>query len=155
VAVTQQLARITAAQLARCRWSVHELDRVCSFAVAPALDHLDLDRSPAGLLRAARLTLDESDVAALRRALEGDEEVNPAFRDHPHTIWEHPVTALEPAAVAEVAGRLRRFDPGTAVVGPPPDDVPSVEYLREHLVALRAFYDGAADRGLATVMWWD
>jgi hypothetical protein len=43
LAVTQQLVRITGAQLARCRASVDELHRVCSFAVAPATDHLDLD----------------------------------------------------------------------------------------------------------------
>jgi hypothetical protein len=154
VAVTQQLARITGAQLARCRECVDELDRVCSFTVALPADHLDLDWAPDGLLKATRPALDEAAVAAVRRALDGDEEINPAYRDRPGSVWEHPVTALDPAAVAVVAAQLRRIDP-VAVTAVRPDEQPGPDYLLTHFTALRAFYDGAAGRRLATVLWWD
>jgi hypothetical protein len=102
-----------------------------------------------------QLALGDDAVTSLQRAVDGDQEVNPAYRDRPDTVWEHPVTALDPTAVAEVAAGLRQVDPDAAVADRSAAGAPSVEYLRGHLAALRAFYDGAADRGLATVMWWD
>ena len=169
VAVTQQLARLLPAQLAACRRSVDELDLLCSFKMRPRSDHLDLDWAPAPLVRAFQLAhVDDSVVVALRRSLDGDEEINAAYRDHPDTVWEHPVTALEPDAVVEVAALLRRVKP-RAVMGALPNDAVAAQaslglsgfgghprrYLRRHLVALQDFYARAARRHLAVALWWD
>ncbi|MEU4479210.1 DUF1877 family protein [Micromonospora sp. NPDC023966] len=169
MAVTQQLARLSADQLAVCRRATEELDRLCSYRLLPAADHLDLDWSPAALCRAAELgPAAPATVAALRRALDGDAEINPAYRDRAEAVWEHPVTALEPAGVAEVAARLAAADPevvpaavtaepalAAARLGLPAVDGDPRRHLRGHLVALREFYQAAARRGLAVAAWWD
>ncbi|MFC4058195.1 hypothetical protein ACFOWE_07815 [Planomonospora corallina] len=169
MAVTQQLARISGRWLDACRTSVDELVLLCSFGMAPAKDHLDLDWAPGPLLRIGELVcVDPDALAAFRCALDGDEEVNPAYRDHPQTVWEHPVTALEPAAVAVVAPLLRRVGAAmmTALAASDGEILAAVrellpdvelprEYMLRHLTALLDFYDGAAERGLAVVLWWD
>jgi hypothetical protein len=84
-----QLARITRAQLSECRRSVAVLDRLCSFELVPAADYLDLDWADEVLIRLcehARI----SDVTAVRQAVTGDAEVNPAYRDQPYTVMEQP-----------------------------------------------------------------
>ncbi|MDF2710448.1 MAG: hypothetical protein K0R62_6100 [Nonomuraea muscovyensis] len=169
MAVTQQMARIPGQLLDSCRTSVAELDRLCSFEMAPPEDHLDLDWTPGPLLRIGELVCaGPGVVAAFRRALAGDGEVNPAYRNHPQTVWEHPVAALDPDAVAVVAPLLHRMGsvmPAalassdgeiTAVLREQFPDVDlSREYMVRHLTALLGFYDGAAERGLAVVLWWD
>ncbi|MCO5972941.1 DUF1877 family protein [Actinoallomurus soli] len=171
MAVTQQLARVSGAELDACRASVETLDLLCSFDLRPESDHLDLDWAPEGLVRCCEpARVDASAVVALRRALDGDDEVNPAYRDAPDSIWGHPVTALAPGAVAEIAGLLRRIDP-QAVLGALPADpdeartrmgrslefltVDPHRYLEPHFSALLSFYRDAADRGPAVVLWWD
>jgi hypothetical protein len=75
----------------------------------------------------------------------GKYEVNPAYRDLPiPTIWEHPVTAFEPADVRQRAEEL------TAV---PLEHLPP--WLAEQVVVLRDFYASAAERGMAIAFWWD
>ncbi|MGI5171804.1 hypothetical protein ACQEU3_46420 [Spirillospora sp. CA-253888] len=51
MAVTTQLARVTAGQLSECRRSVAELDRLCSFEMVPASEYLDLDWADDALIR--------------------------------------------------------------------------------------------------------
>ncbi|GAA4598011.1 hypothetical protein GCM10023194_74410 [Planotetraspora phitsanulokensis] len=157
------------AVLMTCRHSVHELDRLCSFKLAPTSDHLDLDWAPAGLIQIAELSgMDPHPVAALRRALRGDSEVSPAYRDHPNTIWEHPVTALDADTVGGVAAVLGSLPDAASVLVPPAghaawnafDKAPQGlddprGYLILHLTALLEFYDQAARRRWAVVMWWD
>lgn len=151
-----------------CRTSVGELDRLCSFARAPVDDHLDLGWAARPLLRIGELASAQPDVlAAFRRALVGDEEVNPAYRSHLWTVWEHPVTALEPAAVAMVAPLLRRMVAVLRIALAASEEIATVvgelladvdrprEYLARHLTALLDFYDGAAERELAVILWWD
>ncbi|RZS43371.1 uncharacterized protein DUF1877 [Herbihabitans rhizosphaerae] len=167
MAVTQQLARVTAMQLAACRRSVAELDELCSFRSAPRYDYLDLNWWPATLERVWELTgADTATMSVLRRGFGSADEVNPAYRDYP-TVWEHPVTAVEPDQVAEVADALRTMTPGAvhAVVSSSRDRalaeiVPDVtgdlaEIVAEQHAILRQFYDEAARRRLATVLWWD
>ncbi|WP_410583384.1 hypothetical protein [Amycolatopsis sp. lyj-108] len=171
MAVTQQLARISATRLAECRRSVDALHELCSFSSTPAEDYLDMDWWPATLKRAWALTkADGRTLARLRRCFNGEEEVNPAYRDHPDTIWEHPVTALEPPQVGEVAEALHAVTPGAvrAVVPSDPDRIEAElgksalalggdlagRLTREHTV-LRDFYEEAAGRRLAIVRWWD
>ena len=113
VAVTQQIARLTAAELAECRRSLEAIDRLCSFDLRPPEDHLDLNWSPRPLEQAAiRSGLPAEVAESLRQACAGEEEINPAYREVAYSVWEHPVTALEPAAVREVAAVLERWRGG-------------------------------------------
>ncbi|GGP52686.1 DUF1877 family protein [Saccharothrix coeruleofusca] len=170
MAVTQQLVRIPVKRLAKCRASVAQLHRVCSLRSVSRADHLDLDWWPAVLERVwERTDIAPAALPVLRRAFHGDEEVNPAYRNHPDTVWEHPVTALEPEVVAEVADALRALSP-KAVRAAVPEDSGGVQAvlrgvasevvgLRDEVVrqyiALRDFYGEAADRERAAVLWWD
>jgi hypothetical protein len=89
MAVTQQLARLTSDQLTQCRRSVEYVNRLCSFQLLPPGDYLDLDWAPAPLLQAVeQLTLYSPVVATLRRALSGDAEINPNYRDVPYTVFD-------------------------------------------------------------------
>jgi hypothetical protein len=122
VAVTQQLARPSPAQLAACRSSVEELDKLCSFELLPSSDYLDLDWAPTPLIRAVELAqVSTPIVVALRRGLDGDAEINPAYRDREDTVWEHPVTGLEPDIVADVAMLFGQVEP-EAVLATLPED---------------------------------
>ncbi|MFE3174133.1 DUF1877 family protein [Amycolatopsis sp. NPDC059090] len=171
MAVTQQLARIPAAQLAACRESADALDALCSFTAAPDEAYLDLNWWPVILKRAwAMAGADERTFALLRRGFDGDEEVNPAYRDYPYGIIDHPVTALEPPEVKAVAEALRSLTP-EAVHAVVPSDPEQIEaklsptalevrgdlagYLAEQHTILRDFYEEAARRQLAVVLWWD
>jgi hypothetical protein len=169
VAVTQQLARLLPAQLTACRNSLDELHLLCSFKLRPGSEHLDLDWAPDPLVRAFELArVDEPVVVALRRSLDGDDEINAAYRDHPDSVWEHPVTALEPDVVVEVSALLRRVKP-TVVMAAVPDDAIAAQtslglstfdghprpYLHRHLVALQDFYARAARQHLAVALWRD
>ncbi|WP_329428798.1 YfbM family protein [Streptosporangium sp. NBC_01495] len=166
--MTQQLARISAAQLEACQQSVDELERLCSFEVAPQTDHLDLDWAPEPLLWVCALTCADDALAVLRRALSGDGEVNSDYRDHPGAVWGQPVTFLSPVGVAAVALALRKMDSvmvaalsshGAEASAVAVEMLPGIEeqqaYLLRHFAALLAFYVKAARRGLAVVLWWD
>ncbi|SCF16555.1 hypothetical protein GA0074695_3923 [Micromonospora viridifaciens] len=169
MAVTQQLARLSPGQLAKCRSSVEELDKLCSFDLLPFTEYLNLDWAPAPLIRVFELAQVSTPIAAaLRRGLDGDVEINPAYRDHQDTVWEHPVVTLEPDIVADVAALLGQVEPG-AVLGALPEDATAAllsigmpqfdghprPYLQRHLAALRDFYAHAAHRRLAVALWWD
>jgi hypothetical protein len=132
-----------------------------------AEDYLDLDWSPRPLELAAAIAGLPAD--AIRTACSGGSEVNAAYRDVADTIWEHPVTALDPSEVVDIAARLGRFPIADVVAGLPAskraalaqlgmeegwDEHPR-DYLGRHYEALRRFYVVAAERGLATAMWWD
>jgi hypothetical protein len=169
VAVTQQIARLTIADLEDCRRSVAAINRLCSFKARGSEDYLDLDWSPSPLLKSAAVSgLPPELIEAVERACAGETEINPGFRDAPDTIWEHPVSALEPDDVQTVASRLAQWH-GADVVGglasaadDAAEQVGMIEfaehpaaYLRRHYDALSAFYVEAARRRLATAMWWD
>ncbi|MFD5092506.1 hypothetical protein ACFWMR_18020 [Amycolatopsis thailandensis] len=171
MAVTQQLARIPPPQLSACRDSAAELDELCSFRSAPSADYLDLNWWPSALKRTwALIGVDALSLDVLHRGFDGAEEVNPAYRDFPNTIFEHPVTALNPDQVAEVANVLRALAPervhaavpaerdeAAASLGAYVRDVIGdlAVLLAEQHAILRDFYDEAASRRLAMVMWWD
>jgi hypothetical protein len=169
VAVTQQIARLTADELAECRRSLEAIDRLCSFDLRPEQDHLDLDWAPRPLEQAAtRAGLPAPVIEALRRACAGGEEINPAYREVAYSVWEHPVTALEPEDVREVAAVLEGWS-GDAIIGDLATDAATAAAqlgvgeladdprgdLGGHYEALRRFYLEAAARELATAMWWD
>lgn len=167
MAVTQNLARLSDAMISECITSTGTLDDVCSFRGLKSSEYLDLDWAPT-LLKQASVTADVHAglLGALDRATRGEGEVNPAYRDVPDTIWEHPVSSLRSTRVAEVDKSLQAlamldflsvqnvhdaFDRLPQFERP---DRPA-EYLREHFRALCDFYRGAAARGLGTLMWWD
>ena len=169
MAVTQQLARLTAAELALCRRSVEALDDLCGLRMRPPTDHLDLDWSPAMISRAAVLAGVPADVRqALGRALAGDVEINPAYRAVPG-VSEHPVCAVSARDVRELAASLQTLTPRQLVAGLSADggevmralgwDERLMEdprgYVTTHYDALRGFYHQAADRELAVAAWWD
>ena len=84
MAVTQQLARLSPEQLAVCRGSVEELDKLCSFELLPSSDYLNLDWAPAPLVGVFELAQVSTPIlVALRRGLGGDVEINPAYRRPP------------------------------------------------------------------------
>ena len=167
VAVTQQLARLTYEALAECRSSIDALDRLCSFELRTREDYLDLDWSPRPLeLLAAKVDAELS--AAIRDACSGGDEINPAYREFPGSIVEHPVRALEPDAVRGVAATLTRIEPeGLVAVLPPAAEAARHivgmedflghpgDHLRGHYDSLRRFYEAAAARGQVTASWWD
>ncbi|MBB1159175.1 MULTISPECIES: hypothetical protein [Amycolatopsis] len=171
MAVTQQLARISAAHLAVCRRAVEALDELCSFTAVPERDYCDLDWWPGILKPAWKLTgADDRTLALLRRGFDGDEEVNPAYRDVLHSIDGHPVTALEPRRVAAVAEALCGITPDAvrSVVPSDPEQIEAelgslaldvdgdlAEMLGEQHTVLRDFYAEAARRKLAVALWWD
>jgi hypothetical protein len=131
--------------------------------------NLDLDWSPIALRRAAALAeLPHELIAAITFSCDGESEINPAYRDHPDTIWDHPVNALEADAVETVAGQLRRWSPADVVRAVPHDPTLAAQalgvsempdrprtYLQANFALLCEFYVEAAARRLATAMWGD
>jgi hypothetical protein len=168
MAVTLQIARITAAQLAECQGSADALSTLCSFDLVPRTDYLDLDWAGDGIIRMCEHT-GIGDATAVRRAVSGDEEVNPAYRDHPNWVMEQP-RFLEPADVAASASALRHIDLERIFCALPADSQAIKDtlggnlhdligdprrYLAKHFTALRDFYTTAADQHLAIVIWCD
>ncbi|WP_446219880.1 hypothetical protein [Micromonospora sp. IBHARD004] len=169
MAVTRQLARLSPGQLAACRSSAEELDKLCEFGLLPSSDYLDLDLAPAPLIRVFELAqVSPPIVVALRRGLDGDGEINPAYRDRQDTMWGHPVAALEPDIVADVARLLGQVEPEVVLAALPEDAAAAAlsigmrefdghprPYLHRHFAALRDFYAYAAQRRLSVALWWD
>lgn len=129
-------------------------------------DHLDLNWAGTMLQGMAAIgAVDEELQLALTLSLAGDQEINPAYREVPESIWEHPVTSLLPERTREVAELLARLG-GTgfplvrdirAYLVSRPDwrwDGPS-EYFPRQFRLLREFYATAAARGLCVALWWD
>lgn len=60
-------------------------------------------------------------LEAVRRGCSGGNEIHAAYREAPSTIFEHPVTALEPDAVRDVASLLAKWNGDDVVRGLPKD----------------------------------
>ncbi|GLY92427.1 hypothetical protein Airi02_103550 [Actinoallomurus iriomotensis] len=73
------------------------LNTLCSFDLVPASDYLDLDWADEGLIRMCEHT-GIGDVSALRRATDGDAEVNPAAL---YMVMEQPALRDFYAAAAD------------------------------------------------------
>lgn len=168
MAVTQQLARVTAEYLAACRRSAAERDGDPRWD-PPAAEVLDLDWAPAMLERVCEAGgVDAVRSAALRRSTGGGDAIEAGFlHGYPYGIGEFgpAPTALTADEVAEVAARLREIDL-RAVLGAGNEALAALEaesrivggvraYLLGHFDALCAFYAEAARRGLLVVLWWD
>lgn len=167
MAVVQNLARLPASHLAACEGSVATLDDVCSFRALIPSDYLNLDWSPYLLQQTAVASAAPVElVALLRESTAGTGEVNPAYRNVPNSVTEHPVSSLVPERVHVVSdglevlatlGFITDFHV-TATLDRLPewqgirDPVP---YLQGHFESLRTFYRAAAEDRLSVVMWWD
>jgi hypothetical protein len=173
VAVTQQLARVTAEYLALCRTRAEESSDGDHQWDPSEADCLDLDWAPVMLERACRFAgVSEVHLAALRQATDGGVAMDVGFLNaHPHAIgpFGPAPAALEPLAVRRVCGLLGEMDL-QAVLEVLPLDIEAGAlighgaeglgdgartYLMDHFEALREFYAGASERGLAVVSWWD
>ncbi|MGW7640409.1 DUF1877 domain-containing protein [Streptomyces decoyicus] len=174
MAVTQQLARISAEYLADCRQSASESpDGDPHWDPQPA-DVLDLDWAPILLARACELAgLDDVHLNALRQATDGDSAIDLGFLNtHPHAIgpFGPAPTALSAAQAAHVSELLVHMNMPAILAALPADDTQAVssidygadkiagdprKYLLKHFNALREFYLGASQRHLLIVLWWD
>ncbi|MHA6761532.1 DUF1877 domain-containing protein [Streptacidiphilus sp. PAMC 29251] len=172
VAVTQQLARVPAQYLDDCR-SRAVVSPDDDPGWDPPLDDIcDLDWAPALLERACgHAQIDPRLLDAVRCATSGDPVVDIAYLDHPAAVGDFgpAPTALAPPEVTRTAAALQSVD-FTSVLATLPDEDrqiagvlgPAVEgltgakhYLARYFMALCDFYQGAADRGLFVVSWWD
>lgn len=165
--ITQQLARLDEGLIGLCKRDVRRLDDLCSFRSLEPDDYLDLDWSPAILEGAALFSRVPSErLQILAHATGGKHELNPAYRDLPSSIWQHPVTYNPADQVLKVHSILRALAgagfPAAAATraavaqldgGVSSADAP--EYLGMHFEALNDVYCIAAARGLHVAMWWD
>ncbi|MEE1735793.1 DUF1877 domain-containing protein [Streptomyces sp. BE147] len=174
MAITQQLARVSAEYLASCRTRAAESSDGDHQWDPPAADSLDLDWAPAMLIRVCEIAgIDDSRLAALRQATDGGVVLDVGFLNaHPHAIglFGPTPTGLEAIEVERVSDLLGDVDFRAALAALPSDDhmarmlighgAESLThgpgtYLRVHFDALREFYEGASKRGLVIVSWWD
>jgi hypothetical protein len=174
MAVTQQLARVSAKYLTVCRTRAAESSDGDHQWDPPTADCLDLDWAPTMLSRVCEIAgVDEAHRAALRQATSGGEVMDVGFLNtHPHAIGPFgPAPAgLEPSTVTRVAGLLGEIDFQAVLAALPAGNHAAAlligygadsligeprTYLMGHFDALREFYVGASKRGLATVSWWD
>ncbi|MEE1767235.1 DUF1877 domain-containing protein [Streptomyces sp. JV185] len=174
MAVTQQIARISAGYLADCRRSAGESPVGDPHWDPSPWDTLDLDWAPALLGRVCELAgLDGIRLDALRQATDGDTVLDLGFLStHPHAIgpFGPAPTALSAAQVARVSELLGQMDMPAILAALPADDTQAAaligfgadmiaggprKYLLEPFDALREFYLGASQRNLLAVLWWD
>jgi hypothetical protein len=174
MAVTQQLARISAEYLASCRQSADASPDGDPLWDPPSTDVLDLDWAPFLLERVCELGgLDDVHRNALRQALDGDTAIDLAFLStHPHAIgpFGPDPTALSATQVARAAELLGHIDFPDFLAALPTDETEAAsligngadkivggpkKYLLEHFNAMREFYRGASQRQLLLVLWWD
>ncbi|MFF9839120.1 DUF1877 family protein [Streptomyces sp. NPDC013740] len=174
MAVTLQLARVTAEYLASCRQSADTSPDGDHRWHPPAADVLDLDWAPSLLQRVCELgDLDDVHRDALGQALDGDTANDVAFLNtHPHSIaaFGPDPTALSAAEVVRVAQLLGHIDFPALLAALPADEAEAAcligndadkivggpkKYLLRHFDALREFYRAAARRRLLVVLWWD
>lgn len=174
MAVTQQLARVSAEYLAACRQSANESSDGDPHWDPPAADCLDLDWAPVMLERACELAqLDDVHLDAVRSATDGDTMIEVGFLNtHPHAIgpFGPAPTALSSVTVAHVSAILGEIDIQAIMESLPVDDsdagtlighgAESIvggprKYLVGNFSALRKFYEEASRRGILIVLWWD
>lgn len=161
MAVTQQLARLTDAQIALCASDPKIIDGVCGWEELPPDDYADLDWAPSMLNRAAaRAGLASDLVEALVLSTAGKRELHPGY-EGPSAIYA-PISCLSGTETASVATLLNKIVVPT-LLSPAAVEAAAAgtglahpnEYLHEMFERLRDFYDGASLRGMGIVLWWD
>ncbi|MGV9706030.1 DUF1877 family protein [Streptomyces sp. NPDC003483] len=174
MAVTQQLARISAGYLASCRQSADASPDGDPLWDPPSADVLDLDWAPFFIERVCELGgLDDVHRNALRQALEGETVIDLAFLStHPHDIapFGPDPTALSAAQVDRVAELLGKIEFPALLAALPTDEAEAAaligddadkiaggpkKYVQGHFNNLCKFYQAASQRQLLVVLWWD
>jgi hypothetical protein len=169
MAVTQQIARLSEADLERCSKDVAALDELISFKLCPAKDHLDLNWAPAVLRQyfGASKQRPEAELA-LYLSCNGARLANPDHRDgpEPRDVYSD-IACLNSNEVAQVAANFRLVVWSSLIGWLPRDKAEACKAIKMELVvhpdevfpaylrSLAAFYQEAAERTLCTVMWWD
>lgn len=174
MAVTQQLARISAEYLASCRQSADASPDGDPLWDPPSADLLDLDWAPFLIERVCELGgLDDAHRSALRQALEGETAIDLAFLNtHPHAIapFGPDPTALSAVQVDRAAALLGEIEFPALLAALPTDEAEAAaligngadkivggpkKYVPGHFNDLREFYHAASQRQLLVVLWWD
>ncbi|WP_299393802.1 hypothetical protein [Pelagibius sp.] len=169
MAVTQQIVRLTEAELEACSNSEAELNRLIGYELRCKTDHLDLNWAPRVLehyLEASH-QLPEAKLA-LFLACNGARLVNTNCRRGPGSDWVYSdVTCLSKEEVARVASGFQTIAWEELTGWLPTDRQKACDAVKmqldhhpdavfpDHMRALAAFYDEAARAGLCTAMWWD
>jgi hypothetical protein len=158
MAVTLQLARLTNAHLAKCRFEVAALEEICSFKTLSSDSYADLDWAGTCLDKAAvAADIPAGQAESLSRATGDGLEVNAEYDG----TWDPP-TYWCSAEVRQISTELNHIDAavlldqvvissvfaGSGVTDP-------LEYMRRHFKVLREFYRTAAALGLAVLLWRD
>ncbi|MGW1228003.1 DUF1877 family protein [Streptomyces sp. NPDC001478] len=167
MALTQQLARVSPAYLDRCRETAASAEDGDPRWDPPGQDTVDLGWALWELLGFYRHVRPQSPhIGVLDRSITGDPGNEIPYLDHPGVYdgIDGPPALLTPAAVAEVARaladmeidslmkRLPAYRRAGGFAGFTDDPAP---YLTEHVATLRSFYDVAALKGMAVVVWVD
>lgn len=167
MALTQQLARVPPGYLDRCRETAASAADGDPRWDPPGQDTVDLGWAIWELLGFYRhVRPDSPQIAVLDRSIEGDRDPGIPYLDHPGVYdgIDAPPALLTPPAVAEVAralagmeidsllGKLPAYRRAGGFPGFTSDPAP---YLAEHFATLRSFYDVAALKGMAVVVWVD
>ncbi|MCG3043983.1 YfbM family protein [Streptomyces sp. S1A] len=171
MALTQQLARVSEAYLARCRRAAGTGPDGDPGWDPPEGDMVDLGWGIWHLIRFCQgMGVEDEHIAVLRRSIDGDLGGDIAFLDHPGVYdgLTPPPALLAPAAVAEIAHALNRMGLDAVLDHLPANNTKAARacrltgftgdpraYLTEHFSTLRAFYTTASRRGLAVVAWTD
>ncbi|GAA4236338.1 hypothetical protein GCM10022254_45710 [Actinomadura meridiana] len=167
MALTQQLARVTLEYLGLCRETALSAVDGDPHWDPPDGDTLDLDWAIWELLTFYRcMRPGDRSISVIERSIEGDTRDEIGFLDHLSVYdgFGDPPALVTPTAVAEVADELAMLD-----IEPLLRTLPEYRtaggfagssgdphtYLVEHFAQLRNFYETAAARGLAVVVWTD
>jgi hypothetical protein len=165
VAVTQQLVRITPANLTRCMHGADALRRLVSRDTSVVAEDLDLDWIPVPLERALTEIGLSDGASTVASATAGMSVLNEAFPDGPpdDPVWEGPVRFVPPEEVDRLASKLGALD-ATALARASATcstlDRQGIRgggarYLAKGLRELAEFYARAAEAGDAVATWWD
>lgn len=165
MAVTQQLARISALRASSAHGSAVALESIVSLDVAENDAFADFDWSPQFLCWSL-YAMNEADLAELvERAFCGAELLDADCLDGmPHCQVYSEIRMHQPEAVKKIATELSRLPiasmtktcasvraahPGREL----PYDFPA--YIQQHASALVGFYAAASENDQVVITWWD
>lgn len=165
MAVTQQLVRISPANLKRCMHVADGLRRLVSFDPSVVAENLDFGWNPAPLERALAEIGLIAGASAVAKATHGSSVLNNTFPDGPpdDPVWEGPVRFVPPEEVTRLASQLRALECTGFDLAPTTCSIleaqgirgGGAEYLANGLRELADFFARAAEAGDGVATWWD
>ncbi|WP_046656783.1 hypothetical protein [Lysobacter capsici] len=165
MAVTQQLARISALRASCARGSAAALESIVSLDIAGNDAFADFDWSPR-VLYWSLYAMNEVDLAAVvEQAFGGAELLNADYPDGtpPHRVYSEiamhqrdtvkkiatELSRLPIASMTKTRASVRAAHPDREL----PDDFPA--YIRRHASALVKFHAAASESDQVVITWWD